>query len=119
VSISSFSDKPFLVSLTLAGNPSGTVSTALVDSGAVENFIDHTLVSSLNITSYPLSSLFPVQALGNRSLGSGTITHITTPLTFTVEPFHQENIILLIISAPAHKIILGLPWLQCHNPTIS
>jgi hypothetical protein len=59
---------------------------------------------------------------GSRSrlpLGSGTITHITKPLTLTVEPNHQEKIPFFFTSAPVHKIILGLPWLQCHKPTIS
>ena len=78
------------------------------------NFTDQTLASSLNIPSYLLS--FPVQALGNRPLGSGTITH-TTSLTLAVESLHQGNI-PFITSAQAHKIILSLPWLQRHNPTL-
>ncbi|KAM9518721.1 uncharacterized protein ACWYII_045000 isoform 1-T1 [Salvelinus alpinus] len=41
---------------------------ALVDSGAAGDFIDQALASSLNITSYLLSSLFPDQALDNRPL---------------------------------------------------
>ena len=39
-----------------------------MDSGAAGNFIDQALASSLNMTSYPLSSPFPVQALDNRLL---------------------------------------------------
>ena len=58
-----FSAKPFLVSISLAGCPSGVVSTALVDFDAMGYFIDQALVSSLNITTYLLSSPFPVQAL--------------------------------------------------------
>jgi hypothetical protein len=90
-----------------------------VDSGAAGNIIQQTLDSSLNIPSYPRSSPFLVQALDNCPLGSGTITHITTPFTLTVESVHQENIPFFITCALAQKIILGLPWLQHHNPTIS
>lgn len=78
-----FSSKPLLFSISLVGCPSGVVSIALVDSGAAGNFIHQTLVSSLNITTYPFSSPFPVQALDKRPLRSGTITHITAPLTLT------------------------------------
>jgi hypothetical protein len=64
------------------------------------------------MTSYPLSSLLPVQALDNRPLGSETITHITKPLTLTMVSIHQENILFITSSQIP-------PWLQCHNPTIS
>lgn len=111
---SSLSAKPFLVPISLAGCSSCVVSTALVDSSAVKNFIDQALAFSLNITSYPLS--FPFQALDNRPLGSGTITHITAPLTITMGPLHQESLPFLLIEAPVHKVIHGLPWLQRHIP---
>ena len=103
--------KPFLVSITLAGCPLCTVSIALVYSGALLP-----LPSLRTSPSYPFS--FLVQAIDNRPLGSRTITHITTPLTLTMESIHQENI-PYITSAPAHKITLGLPWFQRHTLTIS
>ncbi|KAM9541639.1 uncharacterized protein ACWYII_039130 [Salvelinus alpinus] len=36
-------------------------------------------------------------------------------------PMHQESLPFLIITAQSHhhKVLLGTPWLQCHNPTIS
>jgi hypothetical protein len=82
----------------------------------VGNFIDQALASSLNIRSYPLSSQFPVQALDNKPRGSGTMTHITAPLPITVALQHQEP--FLIIQAPVHKVVLGLPWIPLHDPTI-
>lgn len=95
------------MSITPADGPSSTVSTELVNSGAAENFIDQTLASFLNITSNPLSSPFPVQALDNWPLGSGTITHINTPPT--MESIHQENIPFFITSAPAQRIMDWAP----------
>lgn len=86
---SSLSAKPSLVSISLAGCSSCTVSTALVDSSAVGNFIDQAFSASLNITSYPLSSPCPVQALDSQPLGSGRITHVTAPLTLTMESIHK------------------------------
>jgi hypothetical protein len=69
------------------------------------NFIDQTLASSLNI-----------------------ITHTRSPLLFRFKPWpvrHSPSPWSPVIrrpspfSLPVHKIILVLPWLQCHNPTIS
>ena len=102
----------FVVPITLATH---ALSTALVDSGTRELYGP---LPPLHITTYPLSSPFSVQGLDCRPLGSGAITHITQPLTLTVEPNHQKNIPFITI-APVHKIILGQPWLQRHNPTIS
>ena len=79
---------------------------ALVDFGATGNVIEQALASYLNIPSYPLSSPCPVQALDSQPLGSGTHTH-------------QEKLSFRIISAPVHKIVLGLEWLYCQNSAIS
>ena len=85
-SIIIISHQTLSVPISLAGCPSGVVSTALVDSGDAGNFINQALASSLKLPSYPLSSSFPVQALDMRPLGSGTITQVTAPLTLTWDP---------------------------------
>jgi hypothetical protein len=70
IPLSSFSDKLFLVPISLA--------SVLYSSSGLRcrrNFFDQVLAYSLNTTSNLLSSPFPVQALDMRPLGSGTITH--------------------------------------------
>ena len=32
---------------------------------------------------------------------------------------HKERISLFLIDSPAFPVVLGLPWLACHNPTVS
>ncbi|XP_029567806.1 uncharacterized protein LOC115161168 isoform X2 [Salmo trutta] len=49
-----------------------------------------------------------------RPLGSGTITHVTAPLTLTM-----GTIPFLINTSPVHNAILSLPWFQRPNPTTS
>ena len=32
---------------------------------------------------------------------------------------HTERISLFLIDSPVFSVVLGLPWLACHNPTVS
>ena len=32
---------------------------------------------------------------------------------------HTENISIFLIDSPVYQVVLGLPWLAFHNPTIS
>uniref|UniRef100_A0A8L0DW93 ribonuclease H n=1 Tax=Oncorhynchus mykiss TaxID=8022 RepID=A0A8L0DW93_ONCMY len=61
---------------------------------------------------------FPVHAFDSRPLGSGFIREATAPLSMVTQGGHRENSIFLIYS-PAYSVVLGLPWLACHNPTVS
>jgi hypothetical protein len=58
-----------------------------------------------------------VEVIDGRTIASSAITHETTPLEFCIGK-HTETIVLNIISTPHHPIILGLPWLEAHNPII-
>lgn len=66
-----------------------------------------------------LATLICVQAADGRPVGAKTIIHFTDPLTITIGAVLRESHPLIVIKAQVHKIILGLPWLQYHNPTIS
>jgi hypothetical protein len=92
------------------------VST-LVDSGATSSFIDQTFVVQHNIPVIKKSTPVPVEVIDGRTIASGSITHETTPLELCIGK-HTEKIVLNIISTPHHPIILGLPWLEAHNPII-
>jgi hypothetical protein len=91
--------------------------SALVDSGATSSFIDQTFVAQHNIPVVKKSIPIPVEVIDGRTIASGAITHETTPLELCIGK-HTEKIVLNIISTPHHPIILGLPWLQAHNPII-
>ncbi|KAI5115980.1 hypothetical protein M0805_000615 [Coniferiporia weirii] len=74
-----------------------TVSTnALIDSGTEGKFIDAKFVIKNHIPTRPLMHPIQVQNISGQSL--------TT--TFLVTSLGKED------------VILGLPWLKCHNPTI-
>jgi hypothetical protein len=91
--------------------------SALVDSGATSSFIDQTFVVQHNIPMIKKSTPVPVEVIDRRTIASGAITHGTTPLELCIGK-HTEKIVLNIISTPHHPIILGLLWLEAHNPII-
>jgi hypothetical protein len=91
--------------------------SVLVDSGATFSFIDQTFVVQHNIPVIKKSTPVSVEVIDGRTIVSSAITHGTTPLKLCIGK-HTEKIILNIISTPHHPIILGLPWLEAHNPII-
>ncbi len=60
-----------------------------------------------------------VEAVDGSPLGSGRITHLTSCLTLVTGALHQEIIQFYIISTLHAPVILGLPWLRKHDPSIS
>jgi hypothetical protein len=91
--------------------------SALVDYGATSSFIDQTFVAQHNIHVVKKLTHVPVEVIDGRTIAFGAITHGTTPLEFYIGK-HTKKIVLNIISTPHHPIILGLPWLEVHNPII-
>ncbi|KAI2662464.1 Retrotransposon-derived protein PEG10 [Labeo rohita] len=94
-------------------------TTALIDSGAAGNFIDKDFVKANQLPLLPCVSPVAVAALDGRPLGSGRVEHTTTDLTLRLEPGHQEIIRFFTITSPQSPLILGFPWLNHHEPTIS
>ncbi|KAL0180319.1 hypothetical protein M9458_025761, partial [Cirrhinus mrigala] len=94
-------------------------TTALIDSGAAGNFIDKDFVKTNQLPLLPCVSPVAVAALDGRPLGSGRVEHTTTDLTLCLEPGHQEIIRFFTITSSQSPLILGFPWLNHHEPTIS
>jgi hypothetical protein len=86
---------------------------ALLDSGAMGNFIHEHLVQELGLTCIPWCPL-PLMDVKGLKIGS---------LSFQVKVdirigSHEEQIILDVAPIGSHRLILGLPWLEAHDPTI-
>jgi len=88
----------------------------MIDCGASENFIDQ---------EYALANRIPLQAktvprkvltVDGSEVVSGPVTHDT--LVDLDVNNHHENIRLHCITIGNTPIILGLPWLKLHDPTI-
>ena len=91
-------------------------TTALVNCGAIENFID---VSLLCLLELPLEKL-PKPIIANNINGTtnakGTIQwKAHTNILFKEK---MEKLKLMVLSLGRRQIILGMPWLKKWNPTI-
>ncbi len=94
-------------------------SLALIDSGAAGNFIDINFAKTHSLPLIPCESGVAVAALDGRPLGTGHIKFTTKDITMRTGSLHTESIRLFAIESPQKPIILGLPWLELHNPCIS
>ncbi len=115
-----FSQSTFLnipVRLRVKGTIVDTV--AFIDSGAAGNFIDAEFAKTHKIPLVPCESHLAVAALDGRPLGSGRIHFTTEDLTLLTGALHTETIRLFVFQSPQTPLILGLPWLERHNPHIS
>ncbi len=105
------------ISLT---NMNITIETmALIDSGAAGNFIDIHFANSHKLPLLPCESRLAVAALDGCPLGTGLVKFTTQDLTLKIVSLHTELIRLFVIDSPQNPVILGLPWLERHNPRIS
>ena len=91
----------------------------MIDSGAKGNFIHVQQVERLQIPVQKLHSSLKVATLDGEPVGLGTITNITTPLTVQTSALHQEELSFLVLEHSEFEVILGLPWLEKHNPNLS
>ncbi len=107
------------IDVTLEINGRVIETVALIDSGAAGNFIDASFAKSNNIPLVPCDSHLAVAALDGRPLGSGCIQFTTEDIQLSIGVLHTETIRLFVFQSPQNPIILGLPWLEQHNPSIS
>jgi hypothetical protein len=96
---------------------------ALIDSGATGNFVDEHFVVDHAINAHKLRSLIPVKNADGSENRAGPIKAYID-VWMTIQPpaapkSHSERIQLEITGlASEFQVILGLPWLEEHNPSI-
>lgn len=104
----------FPVTLHLSSGP--VQLSALIDSGAEQNFLDTGFIRSQGIPVEALECTLRVNALDGSSLAE--ITHWTQPITLHVSGNHSETTRFCVFPSPLTPLVLGLPWLRDHNPQI-
>uniref|UniRef100_A0A8D0D3W8 Retrotransposon gag domain-containing protein n=1 Tax=Sander lucioperca TaxID=283035 RepID=A0A8D0D3W8_SANLU len=90
--------------------------SALIDSGAEDNFIDANLVKQANIPLESLPAPINVATIDRQLLAK--VTHQTVPVTIVLSGNHSEEIVFKVVAASFSPLILGFPWLSTHNPQI-
>lgn len=113
---SSPSNEQFSVSVTLQCNGRYVNTHAMIDSGAMYCFIHTDFVKEHGFPKHCKPVPIEVQTVDGRPISSGLVTHDTS-LNMAIGQ-HTEDITLNITSLGHYPIILGMPWLSLHNPTI-
>ena len=87
---------------------------AMIDSGATNNFINESFIKQNFIKTKPKSTPLTVKDIAGRKLGM-----VDKQVTLKIRMAnHEEEITLNVIGTGKHPVVLGLPWLKTHNPTI-
>jgi hypothetical protein len=90
-------------------------TSAMLDSGSSGNFISPLLVQRFKLETQPRETPLPVT-----HVQGGTVGQVTEQVVCDMRiGNHRESITLDVVPIGRHTIILGLPWLQAHNPYIN
>lgn len=100
-------------------NLDGHNISAMIDSGATGLFIASRIVEELQLPVREKQDPYSISVVDGSLLNSndGRVDTETTLLP-TVIGQHYERLTLDIIRMANHDIVLGIPWLRRHNPTI-
>jgi hypothetical protein len=110
-------DEKIILEVTIQGkNNKIHNTTAMVDCGATENFIDKDYAEQIKIPLDKKKIPRRVLAIDGREIASGPVTHDTS-IELIINN-HREKIKLHCITIGNSPIIMGLPWLKKHNPSI-
>jgi len=90
---------------------------ALIDSGAMANFIDYRTVARLRLRTQKLNQLRSVRNIDGTLNKSGNITHCCDLLVSQVGK--QERTCFFVTNLGNDRVILGYPWLVAFNPKIN
>lgn len=96
--------------------PMGNAWT-LIDSGATNNFMNPRFKTGRQVKTNPLPYTVPVAGLDGEVL-SGGVSEATVLLPMSVYG-HPELIKFNILETGDYDIVLGIPWLRKHNPSIN
>uniref|UniRef100_A0A3B1JLI6 ribonuclease H n=1 Tax=Astyanax mexicanus TaxID=7994 RepID=A0A3B1JLI6_ASTMX len=100
--------------------PDGMLSVpALVDSGSEGNFISLDLVKEHGVPTRELLRPLSIHAVDGKTVRSKPVTLQTLPITLQASALHFEELPLFVLPSTEHPVILGMPWLKTHDPTVS
>ena len=115
---SSFSAQPALCfTIPLSFGPQKLKTLGLLDSGALACFLDEEFAKRHKIRLVQKSKPIHVEVIDGRPLISGSITYESEPVEVIFKN-HNSYVVFNIIRTPSNPVILGLSWLETHNPSI-
>ena len=105
-----------MVKVQLQGEKETVTINAMVDSGATEDFIDSEVCKKHGIKMIKAKNPREIYLADGKPSAMGPVTHRTeVPMDISN---HRESATFQVANLQHHEVILGMPWLQEHNPTI-
>ena len=90
---------------------------AMIDYGATSNFLNPGFAKTYDIPLIKKLVPHKVELVDGTLISSGPVTHGTLPLGISIDS-HHETLSFDVAKLKHYPIILGLGWLQHHNPYI-
>jgi hypothetical protein len=87
----------------------------MIDSGATGIFISRRFVNQNRIATCEKNDGYELIAVDGSSLPD--VDSETIPLPMAIQQHHEE-ITLDVLDTASHDVVLGMPWLEKHNPVI-
>jgi len=110
-------DDPIMVIIQLHGEKESVTINAMIDSGATEDFIDREVCNKHGIKMIKVKNPREIYLADGKPSALGPVTHMTkVPMDIGS---HKELATLPVANLQNHEVILGIPWLKEHNPTIN
>jgi len=105
-----------MVKIQLLGGKESVTIDAMIDSGATEDFIDREVCNKHGIKMIKAKDPRQIYLADGKPSAMGPVTHMTTvPMDISS---HRELVTFQVADLQNHEVILGIPWLREHNPTI-
>jgi len=104
------------VKIQLHGEKESVTINAMINSGATEDFIDREVCSKHGIKMIKAKNPREIYLADGKPSAIGPVTHMTqVPMDISS---HRELATFQVANLYNHEVILGMPWLREHNPTI-
>jgi len=105
-----------MVKRQLHGEKESVTINAMIDSGVTEDFIDREICNKHGIKMIKAKNPREIYLADGKPSAMGPVTHMTkVPMDISS---HRELATFQVANLQNHEVILGMPWLKEHNPTI-
>jgi len=106
-----------MVKIQLHGEKESVTINAMIDSGATEDFIDREVCNKHGIKMIKAKNPWEIYLADGKTSAMGPVSHLTkVPINISS---HRELATFQVANLQNHEVILGMPWLREHNPTIN
>jgi len=106
-----------MVKIQLYGGKESVTINPMIDSGATEDFIDREVRNKHGIKMIKAKNPREIYLADGKPSAMGPVTHMTNvPMDISS---HRELATFQVANLQNNEVILGMPWLREHTPTIN